>query len=119
MRLKSLGEIGVIRRLSKGIKLDASVVKGIGDDAAVMKWPAPARTRGKKTSGKYLLYTCDMLIEDVHFTLPQATPFQIGWKAMARNLSDIAAMGGIGRYAVVSIGVDPDKNISFIYYENP
>lgn len=109
MKIKDIGEIKLIERISKGIKLDASVVKGIGDDTAIIAWPGRAAARGK-----YLLYTCDMLVEDVHFTRAQATPFQIGWKAMARNLSDIAAMGGVGRYAVVSIGMDPGDNLSFV-----
>ncbi|MCX5678379.1 MAG: thiamine-phosphate kinase [Candidatus Omnitrophica bacterium] len=109
MKIKDVGEIKLIERISKGIKLDASVIKGIGDDTAVMAWPGQATV-----AGKYLLYTCDMLVEDVHFTRQRTTPFQIGWKAMARNLSDIAAMGGVGRYAVVSIGVDPGKGLSFV-----
>ena len=103
MKLKNIGEIGLIKRLAKKIRLDKTVVQGVGDDAAVVKW----------TKDKYLLYTCDMLIEDVHFKLKKAAPFQIGWKALARNISDIAAMGGVPRYAVVSIGLDPELPVSF------
>lgn len=109
MKIRDIGEIKLIERISRGIRLDTSVIKGIGDDTAVIAWPGPI-----KTNGKYLLYTCDMLVEGVHFTRSRATPFQIGWKAIARNLSDIASMGGVGRYAVISIGVDPKENISFI-----
>ena len=68
-----------------------NVALGIGDDTAVIK----------QAGNKYLLFTCDMLIEDVHFKKSKATPFQIGWKALARNLSDIAAMGGVPKYALV------------------
>ncbi len=114
MRLKDIGEIKLIERISGKIKLDASVIRGIGDDAAVIAWPHHAGAGSKRSSGKYLLYTCDMLVEDVHFTPSTVTPFQIGWKAMARNLSDIAAMGGVGRYAVVSLGTDPGKKVSFV-----
>lgn len=96
MRIKDIGEIELIRRLAKNFRLDKSVVKGSGDDTAVLKW----------TKDKYLLFTCDMVIEGVHFNLKKATPFQIGWKALGRNISDIAAMGGIPRYAVVSLGID-------------
>lgn len=92
MKLKDIGEIGLIKRFADKIRCDRSVVKGIGDDAAVLKW----------TRGKYLLYTCDMTVEDVHFRLKDATPFRIGWKALGRNISDIASMGGIPRYALVS-----------------
>lgn len=104
MKIKDLGEIGLIERISKGIKLDRTVVKGIGDDTAVIEW----------SRDKYMLYTCDMLVEDVHFTRRSATPFEIGWKALGRNISDIAAMGGIPRYAVVSVGIDPDTKVSFV-----
>ena len=114
MKIKDIGEIKLIERIAGGIKADASVIRGIGDDAAVIAWPRMERARGKGKRSKYLLYTCDMLIEDIHFTRRTATPFQVGWKAMGRNLSDIAAMGGVGRYAVVAIGVDPGDDISFV-----
>ncbi len=98
MRLKDAGEINLIKGFARTMHLDRSVVKGSGDDAAVIKW----------TRNKYLLLTCDMVIEDVHFKLPGAAPFDIGWKAIARNISDIAAMGGTPRYALVSVAIDPD-----------
>jgi len=109
MRIKDLGEIGLIRRIAANVRSDSSVIKGIGDDTAVIKW----------THDKHLLFTCDMLVEDVHFWfrgakfLKKATPFQIGWKALGRNISDIAAMGGVPKYALVSIGLDPDLSVSF------
>jgi len=103
MNVHSIGEIGLIKRLTQDIRLDSSVVKGAGDDTAVIKW----------TAKKYLLYTCDMLVEDVHFRRSKATPFEIGWKALGRNLSDIAAMGGVGRYAVVSLALPPSAPVSF------
>lgn len=103
MKIKDIGEIKLIKRLAKKIRPDASVVEGIGDDAAVIRW----------TKDKYLLFTCDMLVEDVHFRLDSASPFQIGWKALARNMSDIAAMGGVARYALVSIALNPELSVSF------
>jgi thiamine-monophosphate kinase len=103
MKLKDIGEIGLINRFAGNIRCDRSVVKGIGDDAAVIKW----------TRGKYLIYTCDMTIEDVHFRLKDASPYRIGWKALARNISDIAAMGGMPRYALVSAALDPNLPVSF------
>ena len=78
------------------------MVKGSGDDTAVLKW----------IKDKYLLFTCDMTIEGVHFSLKKAKPFQAGWKALGRNISDIAAMGGLPRYAVVSLGIDSRLDIS-------
>ena len=103
MKIRDIGEIGLIKRIAGKVCTDSSVIKGIGDDTAVIKW----------TGSKYMLATCDMLIEDVHFKRSVATPFQIGWKALARNLSDIAAMGGIPKYALVSVGLDPKLPISF------
>ncbi|MDP3790842.1 MAG: thiamine-phosphate kinase [Candidatus Omnitrophota bacterium] len=102
MRIKNIGEIELIKRLAKNFRLDNSVVKGSGDDTAVLKWD----------KNNYLLFTCDMTIEDVHFKLTKATPFQIGWKALARNISDIAAMGGVPKHAVVSLGIHSGLDVS-------
>lgn len=71
------------------------VVVGPGDDTAVLAYD-------KK---HYLLLTTDCVVENVHFTRKQATLFQIGRKAMAVNLSDIAAMGGVPLYALASVGL--------------
>jgi len=101
MKIRDISEIDLIRRLSKNFRLDKTVVKGPGDDAAVMKW----------TKDKYLLYTCDMTIEGVHFDLRKATPFQVGWKALGRNISDIGAMGGVPRYAVVSLAIGSGQKV--------
>lgn len=71
---------------------------GIGDDTAVIDY-------GKN---HFLLLTTDAVVENVHFTLSNATFKQIGWKALAVNISDIAAMGGSPLWALVSIGL-PEK----------
>lgn len=94
MRVEEIGEFGLIRRIRKSVKTDSSVVRGIGDDCAVIKF----------TPDKYLLYTCDMLVEGVDFTL-EAQPRLIGRKALAQNISDIAACGGLPRYCLISIGI--------------
>ena len=104
MKIRDIGEIGLIKRIAKNIRCDKSVVRGIGDDTAVIDW----------TKDKYLLFTCDMIIQDVHFKLGKATPFQIGWKAMARNVSDIAAMGGMPKYVLVSMGLPPKLPVAFV-----
>lgn len=73
----------------------AWVTVGIGDDAAVV---VPER-------GALEILTTDALVEGVHFDRRISTPRQIGWKALAVNLSDIAAMGGTPRLALLSLGL--------------
>lgn len=65
----------------------------IGDDAAVLE-PTP---------GRRLVVTTDLLLEDVHFRRRYAEPADIGWKAMAVNISDAAAMGALPRWALVAL----------------
>ncbi len=96
MSLKEIGEFGLIDRIKTIVdRVDDSVVAGIGDDAAVLKSPTGALT----------LISTDTLIEGVHFDLSYFTYFQVGWRAAAANLSDIAAMGGKPKYLLVSIGL--------------
>lgn len=71
------------------------VIAGIGDDCAVLEY----------TKDKYLLWAADMLVEGTHFTVRDAGYERIGRKAVAVNLSDIAAMGGVPKYITVSIGL--------------
>lgn len=92
-----IGEFGLIKKLCASIP-------HTGDDCAVLPSADPK---------KFLLYTCDPVVENLHF-LPSTPPRRIGWKAMARNLSDIAAMGGLPRWAVVSIGLRPDTSVRWV-----
>lgn len=84
--------------ISRKSRVDSSVISGIGDDAAVLRY----------TKDRYLLFTCDMLIEDVDFT-SKSGPERIGHKSLACSISDVAAMGGVPRHSLVSIGL-PKKN---------
>jgi thiamine-monophosphate kinase len=105
--LSQLGEFGFIDLIKKQAKTSRPVIKGIGDDTAVL--PLSAK--------KYLLLTTDMLVEGVHFTLKMPSK-TIGHKAIASSISDIAAMGGMPKYAVVSLGAPPTASrqmISQIY----
>ncbi len=96
--LSTLGEFGLIQKIRKMIGHPLRNLKvGIGDDAAIFKM-----------TGKDVLVTKDMLVEKVHFDFRMATPFEVGWRAMAANLSDIAAMGGWPYFALVGIGARPN-----------
>jgi thiamine-monophosphate kinase len=79
-----------------GVSRGAGVVLGIGDDCAIF------RPRG---STEDLLFTTDLLLEDVHFRRDTHRGADVGWKAVARGLSDIAAMGGVPRFFLVSLAV--------------
>lgn len=103
MRLSTLGEFGLIQKIQKQLTVDSSVIKGTGDDCAVVK-------RDRDT---YQLFTCDMIIEGVDFTA-QDNPYLIGRKAIAISLSDIAACAGVARYALVSLGVSAHKTVRFV-----
>jgi thiamine-monophosphate kinase len=89
-----LGEFALIDKFRKMGLYDSGVVVGSGDDCAVLKF-------NRKF---YQLYTCDMIVEGVDFT-SKDKPELIGRKALAVSLSDIAACGGVPRYAVVSMGL--------------
>ncbi len=102
MKLKDLGEFNFINRISKSIRLSKQVIKGIGDDAAVLKY----------TKDKYLLFTTDMLLEGKHFYKGFSAEM-VGKKALSSNISDIAAMGGIPKFAVVSIGFPGSMNLKY------
>ena len=93
------GEFGLISRIRRSTKNGPSVLVGIGDDTAVLRVP----------KNKELLFTTDMLVEGRHFRLKDASPYQIGRKALAVNISDIAAMGGMPTQAVIAVGL-PKKS---------
>jgi thiamine-monophosphate kinase len=105
-----LGEFGLIARLAPTLAWPVSpglapgLKLGIGDDAAVWA-PTPAT---------WAIITTDALIENVHFRLATTSWYDLGWKSLAVNLSDAAAMGAQPRYAVVSLGVPGDVAVAAI-----
>jgi thiamine-monophosphate kinase len=105
MKLKDIGEFGFIERIKRGCLIrDQSVIRGIGDDCCVFK-----------TSGDMaVLLTTDMLVENVHFLLNSITPHELGRKSLAVNISDIAAMGGYPKEAVISIAIPDTVGLAFL-----
>jgi len=104
MDLREIGEFGLIRRIRKGINSsDPALIQGIGDDVAVIE-----------VGTEVLLVTTDILIEGIHFDLSWMDPYPLGRKSLAVNLSDIASMGGIPKYFLISIGLPKNIPISFI-----
>jgi len=102
---EALGEFGLIARLRARLAGPSpGLVRGIGDDAAVLT-PTP---------GLALLATTDALLEEVHFSFRLSSPAAVGFRAMVANLSDIAAMGGIPRAALVCLGLPPGAALDVV-----
>jgi thiamine-monophosphate kinase len=94
-KLSELGEFGLIARLTGGLELGPGVEVGVGDDAAVLE----------PSHGHKLVVTTDVLVEGLDFTAALSEPEDWGWKAVAANLSDLAAMGAEARWLVLALTV--------------
>ncbi|MCL6473285.1 MAG: thiamine-phosphate kinase [Firmicutes bacterium] len=105
MKVSDIGEFALIERIANIVEYeDKRVVLSIGDDTAVVK----------PTKLDYLLLTTDLLVEGVHFNPGTISAWQLGYKSVAVNISDIAAMGGIPDYGVVSLALNPETEVSFV-----
>lgn len=104
MKLSAVGEFGFIRRIAAKTGGDPALLLGIGDDAAAAAISA----------GMILLSTADLLAEGVHFDLGWSDACSLGKKSLAVNLSDIAAMGGVPRYALLSLAIPPQLSLEFM-----
>jgi len=105
MKAAKTGEFGLIERIIDEINKVKpgdwkSLISGIGDDAAVLR-----------TRSKFQLATTDCLIENIHFQKSYLDWEALGWKALAVNLSDVAAMGGTPKYAMVSLALPVDTEV--------
>ncbi|MGI8426872.1 MAG: thiamine-phosphate kinase [Actinomycetota bacterium] len=103
MNVSEIGEFGLIARLKGLLGPPAEGEVWVGDDAAVLR--APAGT---------IFMTSDLLVEGIHFNLELTGPRDLGYKSLAVNVSDIAAMGGVPRRAVVSLGLRPAMEVEWI-----
>ncbi|HBY92486.1 MAG TPA: thiamine-phosphate kinase [Chloroflexi bacterium] len=105
MNVAELGEFPLIDRVRQILATEQpDVVIGIGDDVAVLD------VRGDE----FILATVDSQVEDVHFLRQTITPYQLGRRALAINLSDIAAMGGWPQYALASLALPTDTEVAWV-----
>jgi thiamine-monophosphate kinase len=105
MKIKEIGEFGFINRIKQDtVVKPQNILRPIGDDSAVYSID----------NGKVNLITTDMLIENVHFLMNRITPEDLGYKAIAVNLSDIAAMGARPEHAFISLGIPGDIPVDYL-----
>lgn len=99
--ISTLGEFGLIRRLTERIVLkNSSTIKGVGDDCAVLDY-----------KDKKVVLTTDMLTEGVHFNLMYTPLRHLGYKAVTVNLSDIYAMNAVPRQITVSMAISSKLSV--------
>ena len=103
-KISEMGEFGLIKEIRKMVHKNSRVRAGIGDDCAVADVPE---------SSQELLMTVDNVVEGVHFD-KSVRPYWIGRKAMARSISDIAAMGGTPQYALITLGTRGECPYRFV-----
>lgn len=105
MELKKLGEFGLIELITKqAAGTHPSIIKGISDDAAVIN------TDSKQCQ----LITTDLLQEEIHFKLEHTTPYLLGKKSLAVNLSDMAAMGASPSHYLVGLSLPSSVSVEFV-----
>lgn len=103
MQLKDVGEFQFIHHIESDTIYDGhTIYKGIGDDCAVYK----------STDGYDQLISTDTMVEGVHFSFRYMEPYDVGYRLMTANISDIAAMGGIPRQVVLSVAAHEDMSLA-------
>lgn len=104
MKLSEAGEDRLLAQLLPALSRNRSVVLGAGDDCAVVRCPGRDNLQLLKT---------DCIVEGIHFTAA-SHPALVGWKAMARPLSDFAAMSGVPQFALVTMIVPAERTLDWI-----
>jgi thiamine-monophosphate kinase len=103
-KISGVGELLLLDRIRERFKSRAdNIIVGIGDDAAVIK---PAK--------RNLLVTTDMMVEKVHFDLRYITPYQLGFKLISVNVSDVYAMGGLPAFVLLNIALNRNTETAFV-----
>lgn len=103
--LRAIGEDALISQLTRTLGYGEGTLVGVGDDCAVLG------RRGQKVP--YTLLKTDCIVEGIHY-LADADAAKVGWKAMARAVSDVAAMGGWPTSAVVTVVLHADTPLAFV-----
>ncbi|RJQ41247.1 MAG: thiamine-monophosphate kinase [Nitrospiraceae bacterium] len=104
MKLSDTGELSLLKTIRRRFAVKSKdIIAGIGDDTAVIK-----------PSGRNLLATTDMMVEGIHFDLNLTTPYQLGFKLVSVNVSDIYAMGGRPQYLLLDIALNKNTEQSFV-----
>jgi thiamine-monophosphate kinase len=103
MKLREVGEDRLLAQLLPTLSRNSAVVLGAGDDCAIVRCLRP---------DNYQLLKTDCIVEGIHFTAT-SPPALVGWKAMARPLSDFAAMSGVPRFALVTLIVPAERALDW------
>jgi thiamine-monophosphate kinase len=104
VNLRETGEGALIRRIREKFQQQGKVTVGIGDDAAVFELP----------SGYSTVFCSDLVAENTHFIRDLHPPDSIGYKAVAVNVSDVGAMGGVPMHFLVSVALPGDLDMSWV-----
>lgn len=101
MKLEAVGEFGLIDLIDIPTYVPEQLILGIGDDCAVLPFDEQ----------NYQVISCDLLTEGIHFIRNKISAYQLGYKAVAVNLSDVAAMGGKPVHILLSVALPPDYTV--------
>jgi thiamine-monophosphate kinase len=103
MKLAGMGEDKLVAALLRGLPSARDVIRGPGDDCAII---------GRPRARIWQLLKTDCVIEGIHFR-PGEDPRKVGWKALARTISDIAAMAGTPRHALITLAISPEADFAY------
>lgn len=104
MKLAGYGEDRLVRELTQKLAHGKNARVAIGDDCAAI---------GRKSDARWQLLKTDCVVEGIHFS-KNDDPRKVGWKALARAFSDIAAMGGLPEYALVTLAAPPEMEVTYV-----